>query len=232
MRRTSGLASVVIAAATALVLTAASTVPFLTPQWVAFAQGRADAQAWTGFAPADLRAATDAILTDLVVGPPDFDVAVGGVAVLSEPERAHMRDVRAVFTSFFAAAVGGLLVVVAAWMLACRGDTWTRPRFWRAVRAGATGLALGILALGVVAFAAFDAAFEVFHRVFFSAGTYNFDPRTYRLTQLFPDAFWSETSIVVGSVILVTAAVVALLASRRHGSIERAPIGRLSEVSR
>ena len=41
--------------------------------------------------------ATDAILADLVVGPPDFDVAVAGTPVLIERERAHMRDVRGVF---------------------------------------------------------------------------------------------------------------------------------------
>ena len=37
-----------------------------------------------------------------------------------------------------------------------------------------------------------------FHRIFFAGGTYLFDPRTERLVQLFPDQFWSETSIVLG----------------------------------
>ena len=41
--------------------------------------------------------ATDAIVADLVFGPPDFDVEVGGVPVLIEREQQHMRDVRTVF---------------------------------------------------------------------------------------------------------------------------------------
>jgi uncharacterized membrane protein len=72
-----------------------------------------------------------------------------------------------------------------------------------------------IVAAGAVAAVAFDAAFEVFHRLFFAAGTYNFDPQTYRLVQLFPDAFWSETTMAVGALTLVLSLVVALIATRR-----------------
>ena len=43
-------------------------------------------------------------------------------------------------------------------------------------RRGAFGLAGATVALAVVAAVAFDAAFEVFHRLFFSGGTYTFDP--------------------------------------------------------
>ena len=70
----------------------AAAVP--EPVWVAFEQGRAEATAWTGFSEPELRTATDAILADLVFGPPDFDVAVAGQPVLIERERGHMRDVR------------------------------------------------------------------------------------------------------------------------------------------
>src|SRR4029077_14596286 len=87
---------------------------------------------------------------------------------------------------------------VAAWLAARRSMAWRRVRFWRAVRRGALLMSAVTAVAGLVAIVAFDAAFELFHRLFFAAGTYDFDPRTYRLTQLFPDAFWSETSIVVG----------------------------------
>ena len=42
-------ASVLIGVATAIVIVTLTIVPFLSPQWVAFEQGRADATAWTGF---------------------------------------------------------------------------------------------------------------------------------------------------------------------------------------
>ena len=98
--------------------------------------------------------------------------------------------------------------------LAGRGGSWSRAAFWRAVRAGAAGLGVGLLIAAVVAVTAFDAAFEVFHRLFFAAGTYTFDPRTDRLVQLFPEVFWSETAIAVGAVALTLAVLVVVMSGR------------------
>ena len=77
-----------IGLATALAIVAVTLPLFLNPVWVAFEQGRAQATAWTGFTEPELRAATDAILADLVVGPPEFDVTVAGDA---GPQRARTR---------------------------------------------------------------------------------------------------------------------------------------------
>src|SRR5688572_12653615 len=93
-------AGVLTAIATAVVIGAIAIVPFLTPAWVSFEQGRTGAEGLTGYTTAELRAATDAILADLVIGPPDFDVAVGGAPVLNAREQSHMRDVRGVFAGF------------------------------------------------------------------------------------------------------------------------------------
>jgi integral membrane protein (TIGR01906 family) len=215
MRPLSGLATILVGGATALVLLAVAIGPFLSPAWVSFEQGRANAAAWTGFAPADLERTTNAILADLVLGPPDFDVALDGVPVLTAAERGHMRDVRGVFAGFYAGAAIGVLLLIAGWVASSRSTSWTRSRFWAAVRRGAIALAGLMVVAGVVAGVAFDAAFEVFHRLFFAAGTYNFDPATDRLVQLFPDVFWSETAIVVGGVTLVLALATAFVASRR-----------------
>jgi integral membrane protein (TIGR01906 family) len=207
------LAGVLTAAATAVVITAIAIVPFLSPAWVSFEQGRANATGWTGYTTAELGAATDAILADLVIGPPDFDVEVRGEPVLNERERSHMRDVRGVFAGFAGVALlaaAGLLVGFA--LARRRGHP---ERAWRAVRNGAVGLAFGVVIGGVIALVAFDAAFEVFHRLFFSGGTYTFDPGTERLVQLFPFTFWSETSMAVGTVILVLSIGVAVIAGRR-----------------
>src|SRR5438034_1134462 len=51
----------------------------------------------------------------------------------------------------------------------------------------------------------------------FAGGTYLFDPLTERLVQLFPDAFWFETSILLAGVIVVLAIGVRLIARRRAG---------------
>ena len=236
MRPVLGLASILVSLATALALTAAVVTPFLSPAWVSFEQGRSNAAGWTGYNSATLEGVTDAILADLVVGPPDFDVRVGGRPVLTPEERAHMRDVRGVFAGFYLIAAGALAIAVAAWLVASRpegvGSSWTRTRYWRAVRRGALGLAAAIAVAGVIATVAFDAAFEVFHRIFFPAGSYDFDPRTYRLTQLFPDAFWSETTIVVGLAILAAALVVAVLATWRLAVGRRPGMTPMTEPGR
>ncbi len=201
------------AIATAIVIVAIAILPFLTPAWVTFEQNRTGAPALTGYTAGELQAATGAILADLVIGPPDFDVEVSGQPVLSDRERSHMRDVRGVFAGF------GLLAVVAA-VIVVGGVLGARrlghpERAWRAVRGGAVALIAGVVVAGAVALVAFDAAFEIFHRLFFPGGSYTFDPGTERLVQLFPFAFWSETTMAVGGVIVVLAVVVALVAGRR-----------------
>lgn len=207
------VAGVVTAIATALVITAIAIVPFLTPAWVSFEQGRSGAPQLTGYTTEQLRTATDAILADLVLGPPDFDVEIAGAPVLNERERAHMRDVRGVFAGF------GLLAVVAAvglFALFAGARRLGHPeRAYTAMRTGAIGLAIGVVIAGVVAAVAFDALFEVFHRLFFAGGSYTFDPGTERLVQLFPFTFWSETTMAVGALIIALAIVVTVLTGRR-----------------
>ncbi len=96
-----------IAVATGLAIVAVTLPLFLNPVWVAFEQGRAQATALTGYSEPQLRQATDAILADLVFGPPDFDVTVDGEPVLNAREREHMRDVRGVFIGFFVVGARG-----------------------------------------------------------------------------------------------------------------------------
>jgi integral membrane protein (TIGR01906 family) len=221
---TERIAGFVTGLAAATVVIAIAILPFLTPTWVSFEQGRAQAAAWTGYDEAQLSTATNAILHDLVLGPPDFAVEVNGAPVLEERERAHMRDVRSVFAGFYAIAV----VAAAGLVVAYVGARLARHpgRFWRAVAAGMQWLAVGVVVAGVIATFFFDQAFEVFHELFFPAGSYTFDPRTDRLVQLFPFDFWSETTIVLGVAILLIAGVVWLVARRlgRERTADGAPV--------
>jgi integral membrane protein (TIGR01906 family) len=207
------IAAILTALATAVVIVAVAILPFLTPAWVDFDQGWAGAIGYTGFTHDELRTATDSILADLVVGPPDFDVTIRGVTVLNERERAHMRDVRGVFAGFAVLAVLAAVGLVAAYVGARR--LGHPERAWSAIRSGARGLMVGVVVAGLIAFFAFDAAFEAFHQLFFLGGSYTFNPATDRLVQLFPDAFWSETTMAVGAVVLVLSLLVAKFAGRR-----------------
>jgi integral membrane protein (TIGR01906 family) len=205
-----------IALAAALAILGASVAPFLTPAWVSFEQGRAGSAALTGFSAAQLSEATNRILHDLVLGgdfrfkvaprdkfssPPKGGNGIPAPPVLNEREIAHMESVRGVFAGFalLVAASVVLLVVTAR----RSRDAEARRDWWRSVRRGATWLAVSVAVAGVISVVAFDAAFEVFHGIFFPAGSYSFDPATDRLVQLFPETFWSESTIAVGLLALL-----------------------------
>jgi integral membrane protein (TIGR01906 family) len=202
-------ASLLTGLATAIAIVALAILPFLTPGWVAFEQGRANSTGWSGYSADELNAATGSILADLVFGPPNFDVQVRGETVLDERERGHMRDVRTVFLGLWVLAAASVVVLLVA------GRRRDRAASWRAVRRGALGLAIGVVGLGAVALVAFDALFDAFHEILFPAGSYTFDPATERLVQLFPFQFWQETAVVVGVVIIAGCALVTVFAGPR-----------------
>ena len=183
---------------------------FFNPLWIGFEQGRAGVPAITGYTPDQVRAVTGSILADLFVGPPEFAVAMDGQPVLDAAERSHMVDVRNVLlpvTILFGAAIAVLAVLLAT----SRRRAW----FWRAIAWGSNALALVGIVVGIAIVFFFDAAFLLFHRVFFPQGNFSFDPRTQRLTQLFPDQFWTETSIAVAIACLTIAIVLSLIARRQ-----------------
>ena len=183
---------------------------FLNPLWIGFEQERSGVSAITGYSSDQVRSVTDSILADLFVGPPTFDAMVSGQPVLHAAERSHMADVRNVLlpaTVSFGAAVAVLTGLVAAY----RRRAW----FWRAVAVGSGALAMAGVVVGLAVLFFFDAAFLAFHLAFFPQGNFSFDPRTQRLTQLFPDQFWTETSIAVAMTGITIAVAVSAIAWRR-----------------
>jgi integral membrane protein (TIGR01906 family) len=203
------VASVVAAVATPCVIVAVAVLLFLNPIWVSFDQDRSDVAGLTGYTPAQVRQVTGSILSDLVFGPPNFDVTVAGAPVLDARERSHMADVRTVLVGLgFVALIAVVLLAIAG--LAGRGRRW----FWRAVSIGAREKVAGVIVVGVAFALFFDQAFETFHEIFFPAGTYMFDPATEKLVQLFPDQFWSETSVAISVAVLLLAGLVAVVGGR------------------
>jgi len=218
----SRIGSVAVAIATPFVIVAGAVLLVLNPVWVGFDQDRSGVAALTGYSESQVRQVTGSILSDLVFGPPSFDVAVNGTPVLDERERSHMADVRTLLLEL------GLLALIAAIVVATagigsRGGRW----FWQALRSGArlTIVGVAIVGLGFVVF--FDQAFEFFHEVFFAAGSYSFNPEQEKLVQLFPDQFWSETSAGIAAAVLLIALAVGYVtgkqASRLPGQAALAP---------
>jgi integral membrane protein (TIGR01906 family) len=214
------LAGVAVALAAALVIVGVAIALFFNPLWVSFAQGRADAAAYTGWTAPQVDAVTRDIVLEVWLGPGTFEQEVAGAPVFAERERAHMADVRGVVLAFYAlvAAAAAILLLVG---VAARGAPW----YWRAVRSGAKLLAVGTIAVGSAFLLFFDTAFTIFHQLFFAEGSWTFDPATDRLVQLFPYQFWTETSVAIAVVVLLLAVGVWLAAHRLAGPAPVVPAG-------
>jgi integral membrane protein (TIGR01906 family) len=85
---------------------------------------------------------------------------------------------------------------------------------------------VGVVVVGAAFAVFFEQAFELFHEIFFPPGTYMFDPATDKLVQLFPDQFWSETSVALAATVLLLAIVVAVVADR----LCREPTGATADL--
>jgi len=206
------IGTVLVVLATPCVAVAVAVLLFLNPIWVGFDQGRSDVAQLTGYTPAQVSQVTGSILSDLVFGPPNFDVTVNGAPVLDVHERSHMADVRNVLMDLGLVALLAALILVATG-LASRGAWW----FWRTVQAGGKVLVCGVVVVGLAFGFFFDQAFLLFHEIFFAPGTYMFDVRTEKLVQLFPDQFWSETSVAIAVAVLALALIVVFAAGRVAG---------------
>lgn len=212
--------SAVAGVSAVLVMVGVAIALFFNPVWVAFEQGRSAVDLWTGWDPATIRSVTDSVVMEVFLGPGTFAQAVGGVPVFSRAEAGHMADVRGVVMAFAVVVLVALAALVAAWVVDRR-----RVAFWRGVATAAAATGVTVVALGIFMLFFFDTAFELFHRIFFAAGSYTFDPLTNRLVQLFPEAFWTETSIVLAIVLVTMSTVVFLVARGRRRAADRRAAG-------
>ena len=200
--------------ATAVAVVGFTVAVFFTPIWTGFEQERTGVSAITGYTPEQVRTVSARILADVVIGPPEFAAAIDGQPVLDVAERAHMVDVYNVMRVFEAlVAVAFLTLIAIAWKKRRHG--W----MWRAVARGSGTLAIFGIVVGIAVVFFFDQAFLVFHLIVFPKGNFAFDPRTERLTQLFEDQFWTETSVGIALVGVVVAIGITLLARRRAGRL-------------
>lgn len=199
----------------AVALSIALTGPLLlfAPPFVSFIQARHNVSERLGAGPESVERATAAMLRDLVLDG-DFTVTLdGSQPVLDAAERSHMQDVGIVVRGL--TAVEAVSIVVALFAGRRLGaDRRRRGRFLLLAALTVGGLAT---LLGAAFVLAFDAAFTAFHLVFFPGGNWQFPP-TSKLIRFFPEPMWYELAMVAGAAIVLSAAVVLLLARRDLGA--------------
>jgi len=217
----STVASAVIAISTALLILGLAVVLLLTPVYIHAALDDAGSAAFLGVTPAQAHDLSDRTVRELVFGPATFAFPMeeGGPSFYDAAEAGHLRDARAVFYGLLAAAAVALVVLAAGVVRSGRAAP-----FWRAVSRGALGLTVAFAIVGALFLVAFDAAFTLFHQVFFPGGNWSFDPRTEHMVQLYPIPFWERTATVLGALTIVLGLAAWWLARRRAVALERGAV--------
>jgi len=114
----------------------------------------------------------------------------------NERELKHMVDVKSTVQAALKVWYGSLVVLAGLGIWAWIGKWWLN--FRRGLSRGGflTVVFLGLII--VLALTAFDTLFVAFHDVFFAPGTWTFYYSD-TLIRLFPERFWQDTFIIVGS---------------------------------
>ena len=214
----SSVASAVTAICTALLILGLAVALMLTPVYIHAALDDAGSAAFLGVTRAQAHDLSDRTVGELVFGPATFAFPMeeGGPSFYDTSEASHLRDARAVLYAFLTAVVAALFVLAAGVVRSRRAAP-----FWRAVSRGALGLVAAFAVVGALFIVAFDAAFTLFHEVFFPGGNWSFDPRTEHMVQLYPISFWERTTTVLGALAIVMGITAWWLARRRAVALER-----------
>ncbi len=206
-----------VALATAVTILAGALILLLQPFYVHAALDASGSARLLGVSREEAHRLSDATVRELLAGPGTFGLRLPDGAAFYDPsEAAHLRDVRGVLFAFLALAALSLASVLVAFVRE-GGRAWP----WRAASVGGGALAASLAAIGVVGVVAFDAGFELFHRVFFPGGNWAFDPSSQRLVQLYPVAFWQLTSAALSVIAIGGGAIVWRVAGRRARQLER-----------
>jgi hypothetical protein len=208
-RRSRVVADGLTVGATILGILAVALLPLLTPWAMHAALDAARSAAWLGTDAATAHALSDRTVDELLFGPGSFAFAgPGGTPFYHPNEVAHLSEARTLLWLLFSVAVLAMLGVAVALVRSSRP-----AHIVHAIGVGGGVTALGVVVIGLVGLVAFDPLFDLFHRVFFPGGNWAFDPRTERLVQLYPYAFWQVTAAALG-LIAATLGVLVWLTAR------------------
>lgn len=130
-----------------------------------------------------------------------------GYPLFNERELRHMVDVKTVVRIAF----GGLIIFTLGFAAAgytLWRDRNTRVEFWQGVFNGAILTISLIVFIVVFALTAWDAFFTSFHTLFFEQDSWRF-AYSDTLIRLFPEQFWFDAALTIGT--LTTAGAVGIL---------------------
>jgi integral membrane protein (TIGR01906 family) len=216
------LLALAVALATMVVIVAFAVLALMIPIYMHGALDRAGSPGYLGVMPAEAHALSDATVSELLFGPGTFvdpPLGDGRIDFYDAAEISHLRDARTVLYGLLALAGLSIVVLVVGAMRSRR-----EARLWRAMSVGAGVLSVAFVVIGALFLVAFDAAFTLFHEIFFPGGNWSFDFATERLVQLYPIPFWQEATTVIGGIVIVASGLVWWVARRRARRLEAATV--------
>lgn len=206
---------ILLSLATAISILAVALLLVLTPIWTHLALGAAGGTAPGGGTAAAVALNDRTVGALVTLGSFGF-TAADGAPMYTADEQGHMRDVQVVFYGFLGLAVVSIVFVVASLVRAPRDAAR-----WKAVSRGGIWLIGAMIVLGIFAAFAFEAAFTLFHEIFFPGGNWAF-PANSNLIRLYPETFWELSSFALGALAIVGALGVWYRAHRRAAALGRA----------
>ena len=134
------------------------------------------------------------------------------VSLFSARETEHMEDVKWLMQVVFRVneiSLAYVLTYVTAVFL-WSGERSLRSLAWQ----GLAGVGVGAAAIGfigVFAVTGFESTWERFHEIVFRNDLWQLDPDTDRLIQMFPEAFWEESTYLVGAMTIAQATAIVIV---------------------
>ncbi len=133
------------------------------------------------------------------------------VPLFSTREIAHMADVKDLAHAAF--SVQSVALAITVLMAVVLLVLWP-PRALAAAALYGSLLTAGVIALAaIVALSGFDSAWTEFHILAFSNDLWRLDPNTDHLIQMFPEEFWWDITMLIGSFTLLEALVISGLSA-------------------
>lgn len=138
-----------------------------------------------------------------------------GTPLYNERELEHMDDVQAVTRAAFLIAI---LSGLAAFGIAIYLASTMRITLIRALRRGAVILLVVLASIIIFVVANWDRFFTLFHQLFFADGTWVF-LYSDTLIRLFPEQFWFDAAITIGSLSALVALITLVITRPRRRSL-------------
>jgi integral membrane protein (TIGR01906 family) len=196
-------------------LTTNIRVAFNTPQLYDYAVRRYDASALSSIPQGELLRANRELIRYFHDQRPFLFVTVRDgqgrlVSLFTPEETVHLADVKALLRHLYRVQEGALayvlVAVVAVFVWAQEGSV--RQLAWTVL--GSTALCVAIVAgVAVAATVGFDVFWSALHNLLFTNDLWRLDVTRHHLIQMFPEAFWFDTVMLIGG---ATGAQMAILA--------------------